>query len=241
MPRRRPAASPVERTRKTDSIAGQRDSERVGKHPRRRPPTEPLRNSPDPALFGEDIKDYGICCVETFNTPDDRTGLIFCPDPANGYCPRDGGPKTGEWFTLNASFGNGEGCVCSRCEYRQYVRGECIVNGRVVRHWLVSPRSGRRVRMVRRRYLEDAIRETPNGPILRYGDRSAPFRENDQYRPNQAYGCDYYGWDFPGLLGLESGDIFSMDFHFEGRILETGSNRIMATRQWRVFHTGVFP
>jgi len=185
---------------------------------------------------------FGVCCPAGFNTPTRRSGNTRCPDNTNSLCPPAGRAKAGEVFYMRASFSSGEGCACSRCEYRQYVRGEFKINGKRCRHRLVNPRTGRRIFMSKSSYREDAVRVTwPSGPITRYGDRNARRSDIDRYEPDQHTGCAYQGIDFPGILDLNPGDRFVIDLKFEGRIIETGTGRIMRRRRWRVYYAGVWP
>jgi hypothetical protein len=122
-------------------------------------------------------------------------------------------------------------CLCSCCEYRQFVRGEFIINGVGVRHVLPDGDLDTAT------WHEDGI---PNryGPGLHlfYGHRANPGFANDVYTPNRTNGCEYRGHDDPGVITGDPNATAEVRLQFRGEILDV-CNSTRQTVEWRVEFT----
>ena len=157
------------------------------------------------------------CCPTRFDVPANRSGCQIGPTFAR------------ESFNMNADFSSRESCECGCCEYRQYVRGRFLANGAAVTHQLPSgPLSATT-------FQEDGI---PNfygaGSHAFYGHRADAGFPNDVYQaPDRATGCEYRGFDRPGISGPQ--DLYEVDLEFRGEIIDTCCwNRVLRSSTWRV-------
>ncbi len=157
------------------------------------------------------------CCPTRFDVPDNRSGCQTAATFAR------------ESFEMNADFSSGEPCRCGCCEYRQYVRGRFLFNGRVHRHPLPGgPLSATT-------FQEDGI---PNfyspGRHAFYGHRADPGFPTDVYRaPDRATGCEYRGFDQPGISGPRAR--YEVDLEFRGEIIDACCcNKVLRSTTWRV-------
>lgn len=156
------------------------------------------------------------CCVIAFNIPTNRSGR------------RVDGNRLHESFNMNADFGSTGNCQCSCCEYRQYVRGTFTLNGVTLVHMLPSgalhPTTWR----------EDGV---PNffgaGSHFFYGHRADPGTATDIYQPTRPTGCQYRGWDDPGIRA-GAGDVIAMNLEFRGEIIDTCRRTVTRSATWTV-------
>lgn len=138
-----------------------------------------------------------------------------------------------ESFNMNADFDNKGKCRCRCCEYRQYVRGTFTFNGVAAIHQLpdgpLEPITWR----------EDGV---PNhfapGQHLFYGHRGAPGTLTDIYQnPNRATGCEYRGFDDPGMSHPNPAVAIVMNLEFRGEIIDVCRGRVVRTTTWTVNHS----
>jgi hypothetical protein len=172
------------------------------------------------------------CSVSAFNVPVGRSGCTQV------------GTKAGEQFRMEADF-RGPNCAC--CEYRQFVRGTFVVNGRAVRHLLPDPAGGAPRPMLPRpapgsgndNFLEDGFAAPPAGINSFYGHRSQGDTDpSDRYLPDRATGCQYRGTDFPGIRAA-SGATFTVDLDFRGRVIDTCNGNVVKNfNEWTVRCSG---
>jgi hypothetical protein len=80
-------------------------------------------------------------------------------------------------------------------------------------------------------FQEDGDGSTP------YGNRNAPAVAGDQYLPDQQTGCQYRGTDAPGAQNIPSGTTIGINLEFQGKLMETGDGRTLATSTWSVVGT----
>ncbi|HVR47270.1 MAG TPA: IPT/TIG domain-containing protein [Candidatus Binatia bacterium] len=185
---------------------------------------------------------YNVCGVATFNVPTARSG---CTTVAAGA-----GNKMGEKFNMEIDFDStGPGCVCSCCEYRQFVRGTFTVNGVTKVKMLRNPAGGPPLKLLPRpaagaasdNFREDGLVTPDPGMNVWYGHRAEPITTDttDIYQqPDRATGCQYRGNDFPGYAGLP-GTTVSIDLDFRGQVIDTcNGNAVVQQIEWTVTCSG---
>lgn len=166
-------------------------------------------------------------------------------------CARQTQPqvKAGGEFEMHAAFTEAIPSVPACGEYRQYVRGDLVVNGRRVR-FILKERGVATPRLMLSRpspdSTDDNFREdgqaasspaNPFGGDLAYGHRDAAVgnnNRNDQYLPKRRTGDQYVGHDTPGGVG-EAGTFFKIDVDFRGQIVDVCNGEVaLASNQWTV-------
>ena len=142
---------------------------------------------------------------------------------------------------------------CSQFEYRQYIKGSCLVyHGRFSSsahsraNWTAVglPIDGNQFFGVpgglTGSYTEDG--EVINGATSKFGYRSNPPVNaqgiEDRYLPSQRNGSLYHALDTFGMRGarVETGLRIIYNLSYEGRIIDTSvrGNNIVLTRHWTV-------
>jgi hypothetical protein len=183
---------------------------------------------------------YNSCCVKAFNVPTARSG---CTTVAVGARK-----KMGETFNMEMDFDStGAGCVCSCCDYRQFIRGTFTANGTAIALLLPNPAGGPPLKMLPRpaagspsdNFLEDGLVAPPAGTNVHYGHRSEGSTDStDKYLPDRATGCQYRGNDFPGLTSAV-GTSVSVDVDFRGQAIDTcNGNTAVQQNEWTVTCSG---
>jgi hypothetical protein len=143
------------------------------------------------------------------------------------------GSKLTKSFNMIGDFTAGPGCSCSCGEYRQNVRGTFTKNGAAVTHALCGSNLDPST------YQEDCARI--GGTDYKYGYRSNPFGTSNFVNPDQATGCQFKGYDSPGIIG-SSGDKLAMSLDFRGQLVDTCSgNKVLATADWSVGGAATVP
>ncbi|WP_432784418.1 hypothetical protein AAJV73_09165 [Cyanobium sp. BSA11S] len=129
-------------------------------------------------------------------------------------------------FKIRADFA--QHCKC--CEYQQEIKGyfrERQSNGEWKDRELLLPR-GKTLSPTR--FEIDGKRQ----PDFEYGRRRRQGnREEDKYLPERDDGCEYQGYDLPGL-GLEVGVQVDIDLTFRGRVIDRCRDRILWEYTWRL-------
>lgn len=145
-------------------------------------------------------------------------------------------------FTMRARFE--PRCDCSDFEYRQFICGTVFATrpGSSVPIPLnnqFTPIPGGTLPVCAGDPThEDGNTTTGAGP--NYGHRNQVGDINDRYLPNRATGCEYRGFDMPGLTGTDAvthaGETVHFDFRFKGQIVrrQAGAFRRIVQKQWRV-------
>lgn len=146
------------------------------------------------------------------------------------------GRKLGFPFDMKALFTNTSG-DCSKGEYRQYIKGFFKNNDQFINHRLCDL-----VWLEITSFHEDGcgLAGTNPGPCTAYGHRECPDHPYDKYLPSRATGCTFEGWDYPGISG-NSGDRLEMDLHFNAELIDTATNTVLATANWRVTGSATVP
>jgi hypothetical protein len=151
----------------------------------------------------------------------------------------------GQGFIIRASFSStGYPSLCGCAEYRQFVRGSFIRNGKRSEFPLPNPAGGDSVPLLPRPVpgaADDNFREdgNENNGILFYGHRDAPADRTTLYRADQRSGCRFEGIDSP-LLNGDLGDRLEVDLDFRGVIIDVAAGgEIIAEKRWCVFCSGV--
>ncbi|NUL82302.1 MAG: hypothetical protein HUU60_06215 [Armatimonadetes bacterium] len=162
------------------------------------------------------------CEVSAFNVPTNRSGCVN--EDAGG-----GRRKAGERFNMNADFTG----KCECCEYRQYVKGFFKFNGVNLVHRLCGEN------LDENNYREDGFEQGTD--CHRYGYRADAWGQasNDIYQaPNRATGCEYRGFDFPGITA-NAGNTYEVNLSFRGEIVDVcNGNKVVRTTTWTVKCSG---
>lgn len=176
----------------------------------------------------------------SFKTPD-----RFTP------CSKQTQPKAkaGGEFDMHAVFADAHPSIPACGEYRQYVRGDLVVNGRSA-PFILKATGVATPQLMRSRpgagsgddnFREDGQAATnpgnPFGTDLTYGHRNAAVgngNRNDMYVPKRRTGDQYVGHDEPGGTG-EAGTFFKIDVDFRGQVVDVANGEtVLATKEWTV-------
>jgi hypothetical protein len=149
-------------------------------------------------------------------------------------------------FSVTGNFAStGYPSMCGCAEYRQFVRGSFVVNGRRLNKQLPNPAGGPPIAMLPRPApgaADDNFREDGSFRTLipHFGHRNAGAALGDMYdQPDQRSGCRYLGLDPPNTGGL-IGDSVSMDLDFRGVIIDVcADNEVLVEKTWTVTCSGV--
>jgi hypothetical protein len=118
-------------------------------------------------------------------------------------------------------------CACRCGEYRQYVKGHLIINGRPeTEHVWGGAVIEEDV------YHEDGLERDP---APRYGHRDEPLRMDEDFLPTRASGCTYVGRDFPRVM---IGDQIDMVKKFKGQSFDACNNVSGPINEWEVRFVG---
>lgn len=145
-------------------------------------------------------------------------------------------------FTMRARFE--PRCNCGEFEYRQFICGTMTstppggvpfneggvsrIPGGVLPACAGAPT------------VEDGDTALPAGTGPNYGHRNQGGNGEDRFVPTRATGCEYRGFDRPGIpgipIGAHTGTTISIDLQFLGRIVrrQAGAFRQVAQKQWRI-------
>ncbi len=192
------------------------------------------------ATSANDQFNYSHCCVSAFNVPTARSG---CTTVASGSQK-----KMGETFKMEIDFdSSGAGCVCSCGEYRQFVRGTFTANGTAIVLLLPNPAGGAPLKLLPRpaagaasdNFLEDGLASPSSGMNVHYGHRSEGSTDTtDTYLPDRGTGCQYRGYDFPGLTAAV-GTAITVDLDFRGQAVDTcNAAACVQQNEWTVTCSG---
>jgi hypothetical protein len=157
--------------------------------------------------------------------------------------PGIGEAALGQAFTMKASFAStGHPSVCGCAAYRQFVRGDFVLNGQRRDQMLPNQNGGPDVPLLPRpapgaaddNFREDGIKGRA------YGHRKDPPQPKDNYdNPNQRSGCRYKGSDAP-LLSAQETNTVTIDLDFRGLIIDVSAgNEVLVTKEWKIFCSGV--
>ncbi|QXD15738.1 hypothetical protein GQ464_001980 [Rhodocaloribacter litoris] len=165
----------------------------------------------------------------------------FTSIPSGTLAATFGSGKFGASFAMNARFHIApvsapctDNCKCG--EYRQFVRGYFNYNGTDVTHQLCANTLSRTT------WHEDCV--TIGGTDHKYGYHAIPFATSKFKDPDQATGCKFEGFDFPGfsLGSLSSGDRLDMHLEFEGRLVDAcDGDKTIKSSSWVVEGNGTVP
>jgi hypothetical protein len=153
----------------------------------------------------------------------------FTSIPSGKLSATTGSGKFGASFNMNAQFTTPIPCTCVSGEYRQFVRGFFKVNGVAQTHALCSNT------MDTSTWNEDCA--TIGGTDYKYGYHSIPFATSKFTDPDQATGCTFNGFDFPGFKfsAFSSGDKLEMHLEFQGKLVDASSGDAqLAASSWTV-------
>ncbi len=155
----------------------------------------------------------------------------FSTIPSGTLAATLSGTKLGASFQMIGDFDVPIPCVCSMGEYRQRVRGTFTKNGTNVTHALCG------TNLHPTTFQEDC--GIFGGKTYKYGYRSIPFA-NSKFTPDQATGCRFEGFDFPGISGA-TGDKLAINLDFEGELIDTRSGASLASSSWSVQGSATVP
>jgi len=157
----------------------------------------------------------------------------FTNIPSGTLAATLGGNKLGASFSMVGTFNAPIPCTCSAGEYRQYVRGSFTKNGSNVTHALCG------TNLHPTTFQEDC--GISGGNTYKYGYRSIPFANSKFTSPDQATGCQFNGFDYPGIRG-SSGDTLSVNLDFRGELIDTGmGSAVLASSSWSVVGSATVP
>ena len=157
----------------------------------------------------------------------------FTTIPSGTVAATLSGNKLGAPFSMVGTFSVPIPCICSAGEYRQYVRGSFTRNGSNVTHALCG------TNLHPTTFQEDC--GIFGGNTYKYGYRSIPFANSRFTSPDQATGCQFNGFDHPGITG-SSGDTLSVNLDFRGELIDTGSGgAVLASSSWSVVGSATVP
>jgi hypothetical protein len=156
----------------------------------------------------------------------------FSSIPSGTLAATLSGTKLGASFSMIGDFTPSIPCTCACGEYRQQVRGSFTRNGSPVTHALCG------TNLSATTFQEDC--GIFGGTTYKYGYRSISFA-NSRFTPDQAGGCKFEGFDFPGISG-SSGDTLSINLDFTGKLIDTcNGNTQLASSSWSVSGTATVP
>ncbi len=163
-------------------------------------------------------------CVVREDIPSSRGGIV------------NSGGTVGERFQVNIDWRDsppearrrpGSYCDCACGEYRQYVKGHLIINGRRETWHLWGGAV-----LEEDVYHEDGLDRNPDA---RYGHRREPLTMNEDFRPDRASGCSYEGRDFPRVM---IGSDTDMLFKFKGQTYDVCNHTFGPIHEWEVRYAG---
>jgi hypothetical protein len=160
----------------------------------------------------------------------------FTSIPSGTLTATFGSGKFGARFNMKADFDTPIPCTCVCGEYRQFVRGYAKSNGTSVVHRLCSNTMSPTI------WYEDCL--TSGGTNLKYGYHSIAFATSKFTNPDQATGCTFEGFDYPGfpLSGVSSGDKLEMHLEFIGKLVDAcDSDKELTSSSWTVEGSGTVP
>ncbi|WP_029916787.1 hypothetical protein [Caulobacter sp. UNC358MFTsu5.1] len=154
-------------------------------------------------------------------------GYSVFTTPDGNVEPTDQGDNFMAAYSVVAIFTNSAGSSCANGEYRQMVRGQFSVNGSVVLHILCEPTV-----MSPAVWQQDGC---PPGVCTAYGYRACPPSTWNAYKdPDQSTGSQYAMFDQPGFRNIQPGFTYTVDLQFQGQLVDTAANVVLATRNWTV-------
>jgi len=193
------------------------------------------RDTPPPTIYGERIDSKDICCVRNFfviTTPDCliRSFPLTLPDGT-----QESRVSVKQYARFFAQFEAEGDCVCSCCEFRQYVRGGFWVDGFPLPLILFQSNVGGVPVTV---FIdENEFREDGAGNRnFRYGHRADNQDPHDLYLgPDRPTGCFYLGTDNAGITA-RPGFQYRIQLEFRSYITDTCRQitEIANVREWEV-------
>jgi hypothetical protein len=172
------------------------------------------------------VDPYGLdekCCVKSFEAPYNLTDTSII---------RDGGELTNR-FEVHAKFTRDVECCCSCCEYRQYVRGYGLRDGKKL------PSSN-----INNKYQEDIGTGGPYGRRKPVGSGiyMDDWEYGDDYGDNRATGCEYNSIDNPGFPTIRSGHRYALRLEYIGQIIDVcNGDAPVETKKWTIRLKAVVP
>jgi hypothetical protein len=160
----------------------------------------------------------------------------FTSIPSGTLTAAFGGGKFGASFRMEGEYVDPIPCIGNRGEYRQRVKGFFKHNGSDLVHALCSNTLSRTT------WYEDCA--SIGGTDHKYGYRSIPFATSKFEDPDQATGCKFKGYDYPGfsVSSLSSGDTLEVNLDFEGKLVDAGNGDAeLASSTWSVVGSGTVP
>jgi hypothetical protein len=164
------------------------------------------------------------------------TKANFTSIPSGTLTPTVSVGKFGAPFDMKAEFTTAVPCTCVSGEYRQFVRGFFKINGTALTHALCSNT------MSTTTFFEDCA--TVSGTNYKYGYHSIPFATSNFSNPDQATGCNFVGFDYPGVnIGsLSTGDKVEIHLDFQGKLVDASSGDAqLAASSWTVDGSTTIP
>jgi len=137
---------------------------------------------------------------------------------------------------MTAAFNTPIPCNCTCGEHRQFVCRYFTHNGTALTQNLCSNTLDPST------WHEDWT--TSGGKNLKYGYHSIAFGTIDCSDLDQATGCTYTGFDFPGFrtASLASGDMLEINLDFQGKLVDAcDSDRVLRSSAWSVAGSGTVP
>lgn len=131
-----------------------------------------------------------------------------------------------EWRPSPIEPEHGSYCSCRCGEYRQYVRGHLIINGRR-EQWRLHGGS----LLDEHDWREDG----GSNPKSRYGHRDEPQTMDEDYLPDRATGCTYVGRDYPRVT---IGSDVDVRFQFRGQSYDRCRNVFGPIHEWEFAYVG---
>lgn len=151
----------------------------------------------------------------------------FTTIPSGSLTPSLNRGIFGAPFHMGAAFAVNTPCSCKCGEYRQFIRGTIKRNGQPMIHKLCANA------LHPSTWQEDCY--AGKAGDQKYGYRSMPGRYSKFTSPDQATGCAYNGFDWPGfrVAKFQKGDILEQNTEFEGRLVNAcESDKVVATSVW---------
>lgn len=151
--------------------------------------------------------------------------------PTTNLVPTFGGGRYSASFRNTATFTCGQGETCAAGAYRQYVMGSFTANGSQLSHVLCGS-----VLLSTAVYYEDGC--PPNGSncagCTAYGYRACTMTNDGYTNPDQANGSDFWMTDAPGFNNVKTGTLYAINLSFQGKLVNTTNNAVLATQTWTV-------
>jgi len=145
------------------------------------------------------------------------------------------GGQIRQQFNVNIEWSNspppsrkegGSYCDCACGEYRQYVKGHLIVNGKPEKRKLWGGA-----------FLEEDVyhEDSNTDGTARYGHRDESQKMDETFSPDRANGCSYEGRDAPGVF---FGDDIDLLYKFKGQSYDACNDSFGPIHEWEMRFKG---